>query len=182
MSCFSGMILSNEQAETLMPLGGGVKPACSLYFKLGIFGLEVYKFSSLEENCVFPRPLWERARVRGQAGLVENKLSSLDEVFLFSLHRGGQEKVVCSHYCTNNINQHSSLFNPHAPLPEIRDFDPPTRGGLSLITCSPEHLLISPKDCRGAATPCNDRNKHTLHSSRFTLHTFTPKKRRFVHG
>ena len=159
MSCFSGMILSNEQAETLMPLGGGVKPACSLHFELGIFGLEVYKFSSLEENCVFPRPLWERARERGQAGLVENKLSSLDEVFLYS-----------------------SLFNPQAPLPEIRDFDPPTRGGLSLITCSPEHLLISPKDCRGAATPCNDRNKHTLHSSRFTLHTFTPKKRRFVHG
>ena len=56
-------------------------------------------------------PLWERARERGQAGLGEKKFRSLEEVFLYS-----------------------SLFNPQAPLPEIRDFDPPTRGGLSLIT------------------------------------------------
>ena len=111
-------------------------------------GLGVYKFISLEENCVFPRPLWERAGERGQAGLGEKKFRSLDEVFLYS-----------------------SLFNPQAPLPEIRDFDPPTRGGLSLITWSLDHPVTSPKDCRGAATLRNASNKRTLHSSRLTLHS-----------
>ena len=133
--------------ETLMPLGGGVKPACSLRFERGLLGLGVYKFISLEENCVFPRPLWERAGERGQAGLGEKKFRSLDEVFLYS-----------------------SLFNPQAPLPEIRDFDPPTRGGLSLITWSLDHPVTSPKDCRGAATLRNASNKCTLHTSRFTLY------------
>ena len=54
MSCFSGMILSNEQAETLIPLGGGVKPACSLRFELGLLGLGVCNSSSLmrEARCV----------------------------------------------------------------------------------------------------------------------------------
>ena len=95
MSCFSGMILSNEQAETLMPLGGGgVKPACSLRFELGSFGLGVCNSSS------------QMREVRWVPASVE-KFSSL-----------AVEKNL----------------------------------------------------------------KRTLHSSRLTLHTFTPKKRRFAHG
>ena len=100
-------------------------------------------------------PLWERAGERGQAGLGKKKFSSLDEVFLYS-----------------------SLFNPQAPLPEIRDFDPPTRGGLSLITWSLDHPVTSPKDCRGAATLRNASNKRTLHSSRLTLHSLLEKLKR----
>ena len=41
-----------ERPESLMPVGGGVKYACSLPFGDGVFSLEVYKFISLEEVVV----------------------------------------------------------------------------------------------------------------------------------
>ena len=68
--------------ETLMPLGGGVKPACSLRFELGSLGLGVCNSSSLMREV-----RWVPASVEKFSSLaVEKKLKCTLHSSRLTLH------------------------------------------------------------------------------------------------